>query len=251
MSARVRWGLTLVLLTLANPILADEPASTPKPTPAPNPEAVQQYSQAMQAYINSDPFAARQMAESAARNNGVINMSELDPEVVARMQQIGHSIPGLAPQLRPEDAEVLKAKKATRVAEKDALGKVIEQHPEILNHIVEMAVNEKNEQEAMRAILSLGTRAIPAHLKMLEHKDSKYRMAATANLAFAALDDSVEYPVATVLPALSRVAQEDADPKVQEAAQQGLAVLIGFLANDDYRRQVKQQAMAPLSFVAP
>ncbi len=251
MPAFARFTFALVLIAVGSPILADEPATTPKSAPAPNPAVVQQYSQAMQAYLNSDPFVARQMAESAARNNGVVNMSELDPEVVARMQQIGHSIPGLAPQLRPEDAEVLNAKKATRVAEKDALSKVIEQHPEILNHIVEMAVNEKNEQEAMRALLSLGTKAIPAHLKMLEHEDPKYRMAATANLAFAALDDSVEYPVETVLPAISRVAQEDTDPKVKEAAQEHLAVLISFLANDDYRRQFKQQAMAPLSFVAP
>ena len=252
MSAFARLAFTLVLLTVADPILADEPASTPTPAPAPNPAVVQQYSHAVQAYINSDPLAARQMAESAARNNGVINMSELDPEVVARMQQIGHSVVGGDfPQLRPEDAEILKAKKATRDSEKAALAKVVEQHPEILTQIVTMAIEGDNEAEAMRAILSLGVKGVPAHLKMLEHEDAKFRTAACANLAYAALDDDTEYPVADVLPALSRVAQTDADPEVKEAAQTFLATLVSFLANDDYRRQFKHAIASDFSTVTP
>ncbi len=239
MTASARFVFTWVLLLVSQSILADDPASAPKPVPPANPALVQQYSAAVQAYLNSNPDAARQMAESAAQNGGIVQMGDLDLEVVAQMQQIGHSITGTVPQLQPQDATALQEKRASRDAEKAAIGKVINDHPEIMVQIVKMVVDGKNEDEAMRAIVSLGTKAIPAHLKMLEHEDSKYRTAAAQNLAFAALDDSVEYPVETVVTALSRVAQEDADPQVKEAAQHGLAMLISLLSNDNYRRNLQ------------
>ena len=240
MAAFVRFTFTLVLLA-ASPILADEPAANPilVEEPALNADVARRYSYAVQAYLNANPSAARQMAESAAKNDGNVNMSDLDLEVVAQMQQIAHSITGVVPQLRPEDAKALQEKRSPRDAEKAAVGKVINEHPEILTQIVKMAIDGENEDEAMRAIMSLGARAIPAHLKMLEHEEAKYRAAATANLAYAALDDSVEYPVETVVSALNRVAQEDADPEVKEAAQHGLAMLISLLTNDNYRRNLQ------------
>lgn len=226
MTGHARILCTFVLFAFTQPLFAEEP----KPS----------------SEIELSLPALQYLSKLAAQNGGDLPLEQVDVGALISLSELGYNIYENVP--KPATAETSKTKQAMRQTEKDALVKVLTKDPEILEQMYQVAIESGVDDDAViRAFVGLGGKAIPAHLKMLEHKEPQIRFIALMNITYAALDDETEFPVETVLTALKRVAKEDTDPEVKKAAQAQLVGIVSLLSDENYRRELKQELASEIS----
>ncbi len=142
------------------------------------------------------------------------------------------------------------------------LAKTLEAHPEILLTLVEMAaqldepsVAQKTNIEqtgysevtqfraakserANKALIAMGTSAVPGLVKLLDDKRLAVRRVAVGNLAYAARHP--DFPAETVLPALTRMARDEANQQLRQEAQFALTIAIQLLAHPGFRETISK-----------
>ncbi len=226
MTGHTRMLFAFVLFAFTQPLFAEEPKSSSK--------------------IELSLPALQYLSKLAAQNDGDLPLEDIDVGALISLSELGYNIYEDVP--KPTTAETSKTKQAMRQTEKDALVEVLNKDPEICERMYRaVAQNGAYESSALQTFAGLGVKAIPAHLKMLEHKEPEIRFLAVTGITYAALDDEAVFPVETVLSALNRVAKEDADPEVKKVAEGHLVALVTLLTNENYRRELKEELASEVS----